>query len=108
MNNDTISRMAEERRVNCPYAGSGNVCWRMGSCDCGTQSKWISVKERLPSELTEVLAYTDLGEQRVSMAFLEGGKWLDGYSGRGIELMQQELVTHWLDLPEPPEEDNNA
>ena len=71
------------------------------------ENPWISVKERLPAELAEVLAYTDLGEQRVSMAFLENGKWHDGYSGCGIVLMQQELVTHWMPLPEPPEEGNH-
>lgn len=60
---------------------------------------WISVKEGLPEELTPVLIYTEATGQGVCMAFLENGKWLDGYSGRGIVMMQQELVTHWMPLP---------
>lgn len=65
-------------------------------------TEWISVKERLPEELTEVIAFTEGTGQGVSMAFMENGMWLDGYSGRGIILLQQELVTHWMPLPEPP------
>lgn len=69
--------------------------------------EWISIKERLPEELTEVMVFMEATPQGVFMAFLENGKWLDGYSGKGIVLMQQELVTHWMPLPEPPKEDDH-
>lgn len=68
-------------------------------------AEWISVEERLPEELTEVIVFTEATEQGVCIAFMENGKWLDGYSGRGIVMMQQELVTHWMPMPEPPKED---
>lgn len=67
--------------------------------------KWISVEDGLPEELTPVLIFTSITEQGVCMAFVENGKWIDGYSGRGIVLMQQELITHWMPLPEPPKMD---
>lgn len=65
---------------------------------------WISVKERLPEELTHVIVFMEATEQGVCVAFIENGKWLDGESGHGIVFMQQELVTHWMPLPEPPKE----
>lgn len=67
--------------------------------------EWISVKDRLPDELTPVLVFTEADtEQNIGMGFLESGKWIDGYSGRGIMMMQQDLVTHWMPLPKPPKE----
>lgn len=68
---------------------------------------WISVKDRLPDELTPVIAYTEASEQGVGMAYIECGKWMDGYSGRGITMIQQELVTYWMPLPEPPKEEKH-
>ena len=67
---------------------------------------WISVKDRLPteeerfddvySELIPLLACTS-GTKYPFSAFFDGKKWGDGWS--------EVDVTHWMPLPEPPEED---
>lgn len=62
-------------------------------------SEWISVKERLPEEGEDVLAY--LGEGIFEICWmLKGGCWetRDAY-------LDADAVTHWQPLPEPPKEE---
>lgn len=61
-----------------------------------TIQKWIPVTERLPEELKNVLAYTDVG------SFAETAHWT-GY--RWEKTWDFEVlygVTHWMPLPEAP------
>lgn len=62
-----------------------------------TQPRWISVKERLPEEKESVLVHYVDGWMPI--AFLLGGKWYQ--SGGETSWLS---VTHWMPLPEPPEE----
>lgn len=65
-----------------------------------TVQKWISISERLPEELKNVLVYTDVG------SFVETAHWT-GY--RWEKTWDFEVlygVTHWMPLPEPPKEGN--
>lgn len=59
--------------------------------------RWIPVTERLPDEDDEVLvvAVNDFNhdDRWVSIDWLYSGMW-----------QQHEIVTHWMPLPEPPEE----
>ena len=62
--------------------------------------EWISVTDRLPDELSRVLAVT--AERGITIAWCRRERlgdlvWvtLDDYYG--------ENVTHWMPLPEPPE-----
>lgn len=68
-------------------------------------SEWISVKERLPVELLSGLSDVVLiwCPSFVSMAHRVNGKWYfhDERDYQG-EWFQQEDVTHWMNLPEPP------
>ena len=66
--------------------------------------KWISVKERLPDKGNDVLTYETskyVGVERIAIDRLgEGEKhpiWM--YTTGWFE------VTHWMPLPEPPEEE---
>lgn len=79
----------------CGYDGEGNyVPARLGMSGSG----WIPVKDRLPAEGDEVLAYD--GHETCLVVYVpyvdgEPGRWVssDGYPVR---------VTHWMPLPEPP------
>lgn len=112
MKNDLISRSALKKTLIKHY-GEDDRSYDAAIALTAVQQaptvaaapKWISVEDGLPEELTPVLIFTSITEQGVCMAFVENGKWIDGYSGRGIALMQQELITHWMPLPEPPQEE---
>lgn len=64
-------------------------------------NEWISVKERLPEEGEDVLAY--LGEG------IFGICWLlkDGYWETRDSFLYPDDVTHWMPLPEPPKEEGD-
>lgn len=66
------------------------------------QPKWISVKDRLPEELTDVVAYIRAGETSwTEIAHRLETRWIR----KGVPI---DNVTHWMPLPEPPKEDCNA
>ena len=67
--------------------------------DVSPDTKWISVKERLPEVGEDVLAY--LGEG------IFGICWLlkDGYWETRDSFLYPDDVTHWQPLPEPPKEE---
>lgn len=59
--------------------------------------KWTSAKERLPKCKKRVLCrlyYPDIGEIVVENQYYGNGMWME----------ESEAVTHWMPLPEPPEE----
>ena len=61
--------------------------------------KWISVKESLPRQLEDVL----VSAKGISKPIVA---WL-GFSGFRDALGGYLVVTHWMPLPEPPEEDTD-
>ena len=61
--------------------------------------KWISVKERLPDDDTDVLAYLRIGEEcRIYPANYAKGMWFDCI----FNTPATESTTHWMPLPEAP------
>ena len=58
-------------------------------------SEWISVEERLPEQLVDILVHHAKG--KIDISFM----CADGF------LMENRLgkVTHWMPLPEPPKEE---
>ena len=102
MNNDLISRSALWTDIMMlPH--NGEIIW----CDDVEQaivdapavdvgSKWISVKERLPDNLEDVIAFNRNGKITwFSVAYVETRQWWS--AGRMVH-----HVTHWMHLPEPP------
>lgn len=71
-----------------------------------TKSGWISVKERLPSIRDDGIAecYLVSDGDLIHMAYYVTGEWRFCESGQITEPMFYE-VTHWMPLPEPPEEE---
>ena len=69
------------------------------------RSKWISVKERLPSVRDDGIAecYLVSDGDLIHMAYYVINEWRFCESGQITEPMFYE-VTHWMPLPEPPEE----
>lgn len=60
--------------------------------------KWASVKERLPENECDVLAYRNDGvESRIYAANYANGVWYDCIFNR-----YDEHTTHWMFLPHPP------
>ena len=71
--------------------------------------RWVSVTERLPEENCQVLAYYGFnrGDGDLGMMFMQV---LDYYARDPKPHFQHEglngmTVTHWMQLPEPPEEE---
>ena len=66
--------------------------------------EWISVKDRLPEKNKDVLIFTELG--KMAVAFYEGGIYwylYAGDDGEGGYEPSGEKITHWAQLPKPPE-----
>ena len=66
--------------------------------------EWVSVKDRLPEENKDVLVFTELG--KMAVAFYEGGIYwylYIGDNGEGGYELNGEKITHWAQLPKPPE-----
>ena len=62
------------------------------------QPQWISVKDRLPQSFEKVLIYHRNG---ISYGWYNGRYWERGAKTNHRAL---ETVTHWMPLPEPPED----
>ena len=62
-----------------------------------TVGGWISVKDRLPDNEQDVLAYLDNGEEtRIAPCNYANGVWFDCTMNCVVVL---EHVTHWMPLP---------
>ena len=64
-----------------------------------TVQEWISVKDRLPEDDSDVLAYLSIGEEsRICPANYANGVWFDCI----FDMPVTESVTHWMPMPQPP------
>ena len=86
---EALKRMREQESAkNAHY----NCCKK-------ATSSWISVEEKLPEEAIRVLVRLGgekplIGEPRMDTDRVVDGRWVRWF----------DLVTHWMPLPEPPEE----
>ncbi|MDY5797482.1 MAG: DUF551 domain-containing protein [Eubacteriales bacterium] len=64
-----------------------------------TVQEWISVKDRLPEDDSDVLAYSRNGEEgRIYPANYTKGVWFDCI----FTTPATDTTTHWMPLAEPP------
>lgn len=73
------------------------------------QPQWISVKDRLPETRHAVLVYTPYHKNIWAASMHEDGNWYI-WSPCGREYLDSDWygpITHWMPLPEPPEESNH-
>ena len=64
-------------------------------------SNWISVNERLPEDGVDVLVGYDFADNDPFIMTYEDGRWFYGIDG---DFMLNNNITHWMPLPEPPNE----
>lgn len=112
-----LRRCANGESEDCPFAGYGVCgCTEMSADQIERDQKelaalreklpkWISVKERLPIDRLKkyLVAFRDAGGSIVDMAryFPSDGWTCDNWD------VPQNLITHWMPLPEAPKEDNH-
>lgn len=65
-------------------------------------NKWISVDEKLPKAMQEVLCYKGKfwGNLMDVYTYLGNGKWQDDYGN--IASTEDDSITHWMPLPKIP------
>lgn len=66
------------------------------AADVVERPRWISVKERMPEDGKNVLAYE--GGGFYFLDWCSDGKWVVASASTAV-------VTHWMPLPEPPKEE---
>ena len=72
-------------------------------------SEWISVKDRMPRYNETVLIYRpSMAEPILADKYFgfygEDEEWNEGWVRYGKDLKGNDIITHWMPLPEPPKE----
>ncbi|HAE3252855.1 TPA_asm: DUF551 domain-containing protein [Salmonella enterica subsp. salamae serovar 48:d:z6] len=65
---------------------------------------WISCSERMPEDEQEVIVHNKFGYRYVSYFDEHSGLFFDMRGGNQMNCIEHILVTHWMPLPEPPQE----
>ena len=64
-----------------------------------TVQEWISVKDGLPEDWTDVLILSRFGFLETAVYTGAPGKWRVGWNG---DMLEANSITHWMPLPNPP------
>lgn len=95
---DAVAAIAEVRGWNACRAAM------LQSQDSGIKDSWISCSERMPKGYADVLV-TD-GEHVEVKWWDESGYW-NSWTELSSDILAHE-ITHWMPLPEPPQEVNRG
>ena len=126
LNNDRISRSALLAAYDAAHKGPPGGARKLIEEAPGVDG-WISVKDRLPPEIHSIFwpwygrkewSNAMWREQSdkvlVTVTFKDGtrlvttGETHDGEWRTSISKTLNPIVTHWMQMPEPPKEDNDA
>lgn len=72
-----------------------------------TPDGWISCSERMPEDEQEVIVQNKLGYRYVSYFDEHSGLFFDMPGGNQVNCIEHILVTHWMPLPAPPQQEVN-
>ena len=99
----------EPKLLQCPSCKGFDVHYYPGSLSChdcsigttfdGFVSKWISIKDRLPEIYQPILTYDRKGD-------IISSERTEDYKGTP-QFDNDDEVTHWMPLPDPPIESEN-
>lgn len=71
-----------------------------------TACGWISVKDRLPENDNNILAFLNDGvETRIAPCNYANGVWYDCVMNCVVVI---HYITHWMPVPEPPKEETDG
>lgn len=70
-----------------------------------TPDGWISCSERMPEDEQEVIVQNKFGYRYVSYFDEHSGLFFNMPGGNQMNCIEHILVTHWMPLPEPPQEE---
>lgn len=79
----------------------------LAAADCSIpmiSDRWIPVSERMPEDEQEVLTINRMGHRFVSFFDKHSGLFFDRLDAPAACCIEHVLVTHWMPLPEPPQE----
>lgn len=90
----------------CAYADAMDFIDAIPAADVQPVKQWISVKDRLPDESCECLGIVDGEVTEVSYSPKSKG-YICVWSmcdADGFRPLSDDAVTHWMPLPEPPQD----
>lgn len=109
---EEISDEAYSRWVHCQYTND-EIIVGIGKYMDDTikylkQSEWINARDRLPEKAGCYLVYRPYfwkkhGGQSC-VCYWNGEYWCDSYNNLGVFRLSSSDVSHWMPLPESPEE----
>jgi hypothetical protein len=75
-----------------------------GQLEATLESDWISVKDRLPDDVKDVIVCDEFGLVYPAYYYTFDGCWMYSFAAERCE----HKITHWMPLPEPPESEDDA
>ena len=105
MNRDNQKFALENKMSQQDFNGKSDLpCDQAISCaQCGSPSRWISIKDRMPNPEGEwVLVYADGAQNCLGYTQQRGFHDWCGSKREGLNICIED-ITHWMPLPDGPD-----